>query len=134
MNLPGNQPWSYRFKYLFLTGSQVINIDVRQKFNDVQYFNDTWINFFDVIFEPNVDYININYYWIENNLKYNQYQFIKLIKNMELSYQYYNSNQQESKKMAQCGFNKVLNITDDLICESIYLLVYYYSKKINNFL
>jgi hypothetical protein len=134
LNLPGNQPWSYRFKYLFLANSQVINIDVRQKFDNVDYFNDAWINFFDVIFEPGIDYINIQYDWIETNSKFNDYQFVKLIKNLELTYEYYNSNQKEAKKIAESGLNKVLNITDDLISESIFLLVHYYSKKINPFL
>jgi len=134
LNLPGNQPWSYRFKYLFLTKSLVINIDVRQKFGDIDYFNGTWINFFDIIFEPNIDYINLEYYWIESNQGYNDNQFIKLIKNLELTYQYYDTNYEESIKMADLGFEKVLNITDDLISESIFLLVYYYAKKINQFL
>ena len=134
LNLPGNQPWSYRFKYLFLTKSVVINVDVRQKFGDTDYFNSTWINFFDIIFEPNIDYINLEYYWIESNQSYNDYQFKKLITNLELTYQYYNSNPNESIRMGKSGFEKVLNITDDLISESIFLLVHYYAKKINTFL
>jgi hypothetical protein len=119
---------------LFLTQSLVINVDVRQNFKDVDYFNSTWINFFDIIFEPNIDYVNLEYYWNETNQDYNDYQFIKLVKNLELTYKYYDSNPEESSRMAKSGFEKVLNITDDLISESIYLLVYYYAKKINQFL
>lgn len=134
LNLPGNQPWSYRFKYLFLAKSLVINVDVRQKFWDVDYFNNTWINFFDIIFEPNIDYVNLEYYWIESNQTYNDYQFVKLIKDLELVYAFYKANPEEAYKVTNAGFDKVLNITDDLISESIFLLVYYYSKKINQFL
>lgn len=133
LNLPGNQPWSYRFKYLFLAKSLVINVDVRQKFDD-DYFNSTWINFFDVIFEPNIDYVNLEYYWIESNQSYNNYQFVKLIKDLELTYEYYKTNKEEAYKVTNSGFDKVLNITDDLISESIFLLVHYYAKKINSFL
>lgn len=134
LNLPGNQPWSYRFKYLFLTQSLVINVDVRQNYRNVDYFNSTWINFFDIIFEPNIDYVNLEYYWNEINQAYNDYQFIKLVKDLELTYKYYDKNPKEAILMAKSGYEKVLNITDDLISESIYLLVYYYSKKINQFL
>ncbi len=133
LNLPGNQPWSYRFKYLFLTKSLVINVDVRQNFND-EFFNSTWINFFDIIFEPNIDYVNLEYYWKEINQAYNDYQFIKLVKDLELTYKYYDDNPKEAINMAKSGYEKVLNITEDLICESIYLLAYYYAKKINQFL
>jgi hypothetical protein len=134
LNLPGNQPWSYRFKYLFLAKSLVINIDVRQKFGDVDYFNSTWINFFDIIFEPNIDYVNLEYYWIESNQTYNDYQFVKLIKDLELVYSYYKLNPEEAYKVSNSGFDKVLNITEDLISESIFLLTHYYAKKINQFL
>lgn len=134
LNLPGNQPWSYRFKYLFLAKSLVINVDVRQKFGDLDYFNGTWINFFDIIFEPNIDYVNLEYYWIESNETYNNYQFNKLIRDLELVYKYYHTNPEELYQMSNNGFNKILNITEDLISESIFLLVYYYAKKINPFL
>lgn len=133
LNLPGNQPWSYRFKYLFLAKSLVINIDVKQKFGQ-NYFNDTWINFYNIIFEKNVDYVNLEYYWIENNDNYNNYQFKKLIKNLKFVYKYYKNNQEKACQIANSGFNKILNITDDLIYEYIYLLTYYYSIKINKFL
>ncbi len=134
LNLPGNQPWSYRFKYLFLAKSLVINVDVRQRFEDSEYVNDTWINFFDTIFEPNLDYINLVYQWFSNNEEFNNYQFKKLINNLELTYEFYNKNQSQYESMAKSGFDKVNMITEDLINECIFLLVHYYSKKINPFL
>ncbi len=134
LNLPGNQPWSYRFKYLFLSKSLVVNVDVRQRFKDSEYVNDTWINFFDTIFEPNLDYINLVYHWFDFNEEFNKLEFEKLIDNLELTYKFYDSNPSQYKSMAESGFNKVSYITEDLINESIFLLAHYYAKKINPFL
>ena len=63
--------------------SLVINVDVRQKYKESTEINDTWINFFDTIFIPNVDYINLIYYWLENDDEFNKYEFNKLIRNLE---------------------------------------------------
>lgn len=134
LNLPGNQPWSYRFKYLFLSKSLVVNVNVHQKFDNSDYFNDTWINFFDIIFQPNIDYIDLVFNWISSDNIYNDYEFKKLIGNLTLTYDYFNSNPDKYTKMTNSGFNKILHITQDLINESIYLLIHYYSKKINPFL
>ena len=134
LNLPGNQPWSYRFKYLFLMNSLVINVDVRQKYNSSEYFNETWINFIDTIFEPNIDYINLTYYWKENDTSYNNYEFKKLISNLKKTYEFFNNNNEQYEKFISSGYNKSQQISSDLISESIFLIVYYYSKKINDFL
>jgi hypothetical protein len=130
LNLPGNQPWSYRFKYLFLMNSLVINVDVRQKYRESGYSNETWINFFDTIFEPNVDYINLTYYWKENDEPYNNYEFKKLITNLKETWEFLNSSPKQYKKITTNGYNKAQNITHDLISEAIFLIVHYYSKKL----
>lgn len=134
LNLPGNQPWSYRFKYLFLMNSVVINIDVRQKYKYLNKFNDTWINFFDSIFEPNIDYINLPFFWKENDDAYNEYEFKKLISNLKETYHLLENNSDQYNKIRESGYNKAQIITDDLIYESIFLIVHYYSKKINDYL
>jgi hypothetical protein len=134
LNLPGKQPWSYRFKYLFLAKSLVINVNVHQKYDCSDIINDTWINFFDIIFEPNFDYIDLVFHWFCDDPDYNNYEFKKLISNLEITYDYYNTNPLKYEQMVNSGYKKVLNITEDLICESIFLLTHYYSKKINPFL
>jgi len=133
LNLPGNQPWSYRFKYLFLMNSLVINVDVRQKCRSSGHSNETWINFFDTIFEPNVDYINLTYYWKEDDEIYNNYEFKKLISNLKETYGFLDSNIEQYKKITTSGYDKAQQITEDLINEAIFLIVYYYSKKKMNF-
>lgn len=134
LNLPGNQPWSYRFKYLFLMKSLVINIDVRQKYKGSSSFNDKWINFFDCLFEENKDYINIIYNWKENDDKYNKYQYNKLVNTLIKTYRYYETDANKYKSIVKSGYNKSKKITDNLINESIYYIVYNYSKKINKYI
>jgi|688.fasta_scaffold84108_3 hypothetical protein len=47
LNLSGAWPWSFRFKFLFLTNSLVINVACY------------WMQVFDPLFIPGVDYINV---------------------------------------------------------------------------
>lgn len=61
LNLPGMSPWSFRFKFLFLMKSLIINVSLYRKYNKLM--DDKWINIFDVLFIPNKDYIDISYYY-----------------------------------------------------------------------
>lgn len=57
LNLPGWYPWSFRFKFLFLMNSFIININLlRPDLNE-----DKWINVMDSLFIPGKDYIEIDY-------------------------------------------------------------------------
>lgn len=131
LNLPGNQPWSYRFKYLFLTKSLVINVNVIQKYEEHLDWNKGWINFFDIIFKKNVDYVNIDYYWKEYDENFNKEQFEKLIDELSNVYHYYNENDNEYNKMVKSGNKRASFITKNLINESIYELFDQYSKRYN---
>ena len=128
LNLPGNQPWSYRFKYLFLMKSVVINVNVLQMYDEKSGWNHQWVNFFDIIFEKDVDYINIDYYWKENDETFNAKSFSELVSKLESIYEQYDKDDTAYKLMAQSGYDKVNMITDKLINESIYILFYEYSK------
>ena len=128
LNLPGNQPWSYRFKYLFLMKSVVININVIQQYEEKSGWNQQWVNFFDVIFEKDVDYINIDYYWKEYDEDFNSEQFAELVVKLGEIYEKYEADQNAYEAMAQSGFDKVNMITNDLIYESIYMLFCEYAK------
>ena len=131
LNLPGHQPWSYRFKYLFLMNSFIINVAVIQHYNEFEK-NEKWLNFFDVILEPDTDYIEIEYNWYENKDNSNEYK--KLINKLDDIYKYYNSNPEEFQSIITNGFNKINNITNDLILEMLYDLLTRYSYKLNTFI
>ena len=142
LNLPGHQPWSYRFKYLFLMNSLVINVSVIKHYTDNEKLekNDKWLSFFDIIMVPDTDYIDIEYNWYENkdNLdeykKYNLDEYNKLINKLDDVYKYYNSKPEEYKSMVTSGFNKINSITYEFVLEMLYDLLVRYSYKLDPFI
>lgn len=76
LNLPGHQPWSYRFKFLFLMKSLVININMVIIYTDYGVKATKFVNFYDKFFRElvwneyydkstridvkNIDYVTIN--------------------------------------------------------------------------
>ena len=111
--------------------SLVINVNVIQQYKEGKSQNSGWINFFDVIFEKDIDYINIDYLWKEDDKEFNDIQFEKLVKKLSEIYHYYDKNNNDYEKMALNGYNKVNIITKEFINESIYELFYQYNKKCN---
>lgn len=129
LNLPGNQPWSYRFKYLFLMRSVVINVNVFQQYTEKDGWNEQWVNFFDTIFEKDVDYVNIDFRWKENKEDFNRQSFKSLVSDLQTTYDTFNSDHDKYEKMAQSGYEKVNMITNDVVSEFIYELFVEYSKR-----
>ncbi len=128
LNLPGHQPWSYRFKYLFLMKSLVINIDINQHYNPNDY-NEGWMNFFDIIWEDGEDYINLVYDWYEKNHEHNKKEYYKLLGKINSVYNNFESNPDKYEKMVTSGYNKAQNLTNELVYESIYKLFNEYAER-----
>ena len=122
LNLPGAYPWSFRFKFLFLMNSLIININLY----DNRYKTDKkWINVLDPLFEKNKDYIEIDYYFDKN---INQINNINILKNQILNiYKKYENNEKEYNKIVKSGYNKSKYIT----LETSYKIIYYILNKIN---
>jgi hypothetical protein len=57
LDLPGYKPWSVRLKYLFFMSRLVIRVSLY----DSRYENNYWQQWFDYIFEENVDYVHLIY-------------------------------------------------------------------------
>lgn len=68
LDLPGNQPWSYRRKFLHLLGRPVIQIDV-ERFADKEDHNGTarWIQFYDALLEPSKQYAPFKVRFFDND-------------------------------------------------------------------
>jgi hypothetical protein len=128
LNLPGHQPWSYRFKYLFLMKSLVIDVAVRQHYSEESY-NEKWINFFDDVFIKGIDFVELTYDWYENKDNTNEYNL--LLKNIEETYEYYEKNNDAYNEMVENGTNKANIITNDLVYETVYKLVSKYADRFN---
>jgi hypothetical protein len=130
LNLPGKQPWSYRFKYLFLMRSLVINVDVRQRYKGASEYNDSWVNAFDAIFEPNVDYINLIFHWEEGNSEHNERERQNLIKSLRDVHYFFERNGEACHQIVENGSRKIDVLSDEFIYDYIYHLVVYYAKII----
>lgn len=128
LNLGGHQPWSYRFKYLFLMKSLVINIAIKQDYNIIK--TDKWINFYDNYFTVYEDYIEVEYIWKEKGDNTQSYK--KLLNDLENIYYYFEKNPKEYNTIVNNGYNKAKSLTQDIVYLTQFTLIEKYNKK-NNF-
>jgi hypothetical protein len=129
LNLPGHQPWSYRFKYLFLMKSLVIDVVVRQHYGKDE--NKRWMNFYDSCFVPWQDYVQINYHWHEG--KDNSAEFKKLLNRLKTIFDFFEKNPDKYNEIVKNGYDKAKKITQEVVHMSIYLLIRKYHKKVLQF-
>jgi hypothetical protein len=135
LNLPGTSAWSYRFKYLFLMKSLVINVALQYKRSDKGNLikQSKWIQFFDQYFLPGEDYVEIKYYWgdsLTEREKRNNY--IKTRDNILKIYNYYENNPEKYEKIVKSGYNKIKKITPEMVYNSIYKIIKNYHKNTKN--
>ena len=134
LNLPGHQPWSYRLMNILKMGSLIIDIKVRQSYDNGKTFNEKWVMLYDNFFIKNKDFIEIYYDWIENKTQntsvYNIYNKINKIFN------YYEKNEDKFKKIVTSCKNKaeLLNINTFNLSYHIILdrFTFEFNKKNNN--
>jgi hypothetical protein len=141
LNLPGHYPWSNRLKYLFLTKSLVINVNVIGIFiddNKIEIGN-KWETFIDYIVDSN-DYINLvlkyyNYYGQNDNIrkeiiKMNEREFNKIVNKINKIYDDFNINEKKYEKIIKNGYEKVSQLTMERIYSYIYRAIIENSKII----
>lgn len=141
LNLPGHQPWSYRLMKILTMGSLIIDIKVRQSYNDGRTFNEKWIMIYEEYFKKDIDFIQIDYDWILDRTRNNQvYEIYKKINEI---YEYYQKNENQFKKIVNSCKKKAdilnmntFNSTYDLILDGITDELYKKNKDedINTFL
>ncbi len=132
LNLPGHYPWSNRFKYLFLTGSVVININVLTKsIVPGGWDEDEYVSFMDLIMVPNVDYINLSMTYYNAGIsadkakqaeaeKKTRQEVNRIIKEIESIYSNYAANKAKYDAMIQSYTKKIQNLNNAEIYEYIY--------------
>jgi hypothetical protein len=130
LNLPGAQPWSYRKKFLYLLQSLVIDIVFRQQFsaNDV---NEPWINFYDCVFEPGQDYVQLVYNSIPEKGKVvdlNKDDYKQIVTDLTSTYKTYESEPDKYTKMVESCSTKANMINLKLIYRSVFSLLLHYSE------
>lgn len=137
LNLPGNQPWSYRLKYLYLLNTPVVNVDVLLRY-DPKHPEDSlgrWIQFFDPIFAPDDDYVQISQVYYDNkNLKdfakLKMESFKNVVKDVKKSYKFI-SDPKTSGKMATQSYEKITQMTSSRILQYLYMTIVGYANKFN---
>ena len=138
LNLPGNQPWSYRLKYLFLLKSPVVNVDVVLRYDtDLKNtdYNDRWIQFFDPMFVPGEDYLQVTQTYYDNTelknygkLKMQSYN--QLYDDINNAYTLLNSDPEYSSGMADSAYEKISQLSSSRIMQYMYKTICSYA---NNF-
>ena len=133
LNLPGNQPWSYRLKYLYLLKSPVVNVDVLLKYDKSDKSDDSldrWIQFFDPLFIPNKVYIQVNQIYYDNpklpdfnELRKESYE--KIVDDIKLSYT------KIDDVYAKRAYKKISNLSTSRILQFLYVTIVKYAISAN---
>ncbi|KAJ1468271.1 hypothetical protein T484DRAFT_1755276 [Baffinella frigidus] len=131
LNMPGGQPWSYRFKYLLAMKSLVIDIVVHQQYgSDPNNYNLRWDSFFDSFFRHNRDYIQIPFRWIEGDQAHNQSEHQRVIQRVEKIFAYYEKNEQAYTAMVQSCTRRLKHVSQLAVYHGISVLIKEYTEAI----
>ena len=103
LNLPGHQPWSYRFREVLLSCSLAVDIAVHVSYDGGKTWNKPWIHFWSCLFEHNVHYIKIDTKFIENNNEFNTKEKEKLLNNLNKLMDDFSQNKKHYKSIATNG-------------------------------
>ena len=128
LNFPGMSPWSFRFKFLFLMNSLIINIALLRKYGDK--YDDKWINIFDSLFVPNKDYIEIEYLYDEKIDQ--QDNLTKLEHQLEDIYKELEKNTKKYHAIVENGYKKGQLITTENIAKVAHYIISSYSNNIHD--
>jgi len=128
LNLPGNQPWSYRFMQILNMNSLVIDINVLQSYNNGKTFNDKWITFFSNFFIPNKHYIEINYKWIENITPDSN--VIEIYRELNNIFNYYEKYNNEYNKIVEKCMKQVSYFNIYVYQYTIYKIILHFINKL----
>lgn len=131
LNLPGMSPWSFRFKFLFLMKSFIINIALYRNYSKKSdKYDDKWINIFDRLFIPNEDYIELKYYY---DREIDQNENLKKLENeIKDIYLKYEKDDELYNKIVNNGYEKGKLITTENIKKVAHYIISNYAKKVKN--
>lgn len=128
LNLPGMSPWSFRFKFLFLMKSLIINIALYRQYGKL--YDDKWINIFDSLFIPNKDYIEISYNY---NDKENQSDNLKkILKDIGEIYKIMEKDSEFYNKITNNGYKKGKILNEKNISKIAYNIINSFTSKMAN--
>ena len=133
LNLPGAQPWSYRFKYLLAMRSVVIDIVVQQQYdrNPMDY-NERWDNIFDAFFRPDHDYVQVIFRWIKGDSLHNEQEHARVLQKVHAIFAYFENNKAAYQKMVQSSTTRLKQISQEAVYHSMSVVINEYAQAIRS--
>jgi hypothetical protein len=134
LNLPGNQPWSYRMTKILLMNSLIFDVTIMQTYiieeNNKTYEekNEKWVQIYSDYFIPNEDYIEVIYDWTESVTS--DLEVIKIYDKINELYKYYENNKDEYIKIAKSAKRKANLFNNDICDKTYHYLILYFINKI----
>ena len=110
LNLPGNQPWSYRFREVLMSCSLAVDIAVSVSYDKGKTWNKPWTHFWMCLFEHDVHYIKIDTKFIEGDTAFNNNEKKQLLINLNKLMDDFKKNKEHYKKIATSGCNLMKSI------------------------
>jgi hypothetical protein len=131
LNLPGCQPWSYRFKYLLNMQSVVIDIVVHQQYgHEPNTYNNRWDNFFDGFIRPHRDYVQVPFRWIEGDTEHNDREHVRVIQKVEKIFRYFENKPQAYRDMVASCNRRIHCIPQDAVYHGMSVVINAYAAAI----
>lgn len=126
LNLPGNQPWSFRKKFILMLPSLVIDVAISPYYG--KDHPGEWVNFFDNIFVPSVDYAKITMEWDADRAKQlGTKQQEHMLSQLKQIYTKYEQDPELYAKTVKSANHKTELLSQKLIYRSIYSLIVHYA-------
>ena len=133
LNMPGGQPWSYRFKYLLTMQSLVIDIVVHQQYgSDTCDYNTRWNNFFDGFIRHNRDYVQVPLRWIEGDDTHNEREHTRVIQRVYKIFTYFEDNAQAYSDMVDSCTRRVARISQAAVYHGMSVVINEYADAIRS--
>ncbi|KAJ1466151.1 hypothetical protein T484DRAFT_1756874 [Cryptophyta sp. CCMP2293] len=133
LNMPGHQPWSYRFKYLLTMQSLVIDIVVHQQYgSDTSDYNTRWNNFFDAFIRHNRDYVQVPLRWVEGDDAHNEREHIRVIQRVYKIFAYFEKNAQAYRDMVDSCTRRLTRISQAAVYHGMSVVINEYADAIRS--
>jgi hypothetical protein len=133
LNLPGCQPWSYRFKYLLTMQSLVIDIVVHQQYDsDTSDYNTRWDNFFDGFIRHNRDYVQVPLRWVQGDDAHNEREHTRVIQRVYKIFAYFETHEQAYRDMVGSCTRRLQRISQAAVYHGMSVVINGYADAIRS--
>lgn len=130
LNLPGNQPWSFRKKFLLMLPSLMIDVVVKSCYGKDR--PGEWINFFDQLFVPGIDYARVTVDWNQGVFRpLEKKDASRMMQEIKQIYDKYERDPGLYENTVKSANQKIQLINHTLIYRTVYSLIVHYAKCVS---